>query len=1168
MAQKFGMTWWGEQWLHSLSNIDYSNRLPRGASYARNGAVLDIAVKNNVISAKVQGSRPTPYKVSITVPKFPQEKIDKLVNQIIDNPTLLVQLLNRELNPKIMDIAQNIGLQIFPKSWRDFDMQCSCPDMAVPCKHLAAVIYMFSHEIDNNPFLMFSVHGVDLMCELELRGITAATEKEISVPELQSFFKKGDYQEQNVEDYQFRRIDMSHLQPIGEPLANLLAKNPAFYPSGDFQQEYLQRISKIASSAKKMLAGKIVTANEDSSEMFLLKTDAIGFKVKENGAIDISIIPEGGVDKKRKYPNGIEFMHLVLSLPSDYIDEYDPTMATLQQYVLAALHLLEKGAVVPQIVKLGDEKYAVRWLPAMLDNEVKLLVESLQKITPPTMLTAKFGKEKAFKPVADSAIHILSRLLCFMFNMLSPNKENNKITSMFFLGIPQTFKGVGESEITGGIKSWLDRLFISSSQYKISLAVEENGNDFDIGVFIDFQGEPISLKEILSKKKYESNRIQILKELSLLSSFVNGLDDYINDRANNPIKLNLNMFSTFLMEIIPAIKLLGVKVLLPQSLREIIRPRISGKISIRQSDGKSYLRMDDLLNFEWRIAVGNEMLTEEEFTRLLGKANGLIRFKNNYIYVKEDEILRLQRQLATNPSLTRGQILQAALSEDLDRAKVEITDEVRNLIRQFTSMDEIPVPKSINATLRPYQERGFSWMYRNLKIGFGSVIADDMGLGKTLQVITLLQKVKDDGLLDKQKAIVVAPTGLITNWMSEINRFAPALTAFVYHGPQRSLRHFKADILLTTYGVLRSDINLLKKRKWQVMVIDEAQNIKNANTAQSKAVRSLPAATHIAMSGTPVENRLSEFWTIMDFANKGYLGTAKNFNQQFAIPIQNDGDAKIVELFRKITAPFMMRRLKTDKTIINDLPDKIERNEEIVLTDNQAALYEQVLADAMKKIEGVVTTDSKSLFKRQGLVLQMILYLKQICNHPALFLKNKNFAPDDSGKTMMLIDLLQSIVESNQKVLVFTQFKEMGDILVDIISQSLGERPLFLHGGCSVKSRNELVERFQNSRNDRIFILSLMAAGTGLNLTAASHVIHYDLWWNPAVEAQATDRAYRIGQHQNVIVHRFITKNSFEERIDAMIQQKKNLAEMTVTSGENWIGKLSNAELREIFERQ
>ncbi len=435
--------------------------------------------------------------------------------------------------------------------------------------------------------------------------------------------------------------------------------------------------------------------------------------------------------------------------------------------------------------------------------------------------------------------------------------------------------------------------------------------------------------------------------------------------------------------------------------------------------------------------------------------------------------------------------------------------------------------------------------------------------------ITLLQQLKNDNAIaDGKRVLIAVPTGLVSNWQREIARFAPELSVFTYHGASRNIKNFgtDCDILLTTYGVLRSDASKIKKLGWLAVIIDEAQNIKNVKTAQTKAVRSVPAQLHIAMSGTPVENRLSEFWSIMDFANQGYLGTAQNFAKEYSNPIQRDGDRNAANRFKKITAPFLLRRLKTDKSIISDLSDKIEQNEPALLTESQAALYQETLHSAMEAITSIDGTDSKSLFKRQGLVLQMILALKQICNHPSLFRKDGCHDAELSGKSEMLLSMLEGIVASGQKVLVFTQFKEMGDMLSDMIRERLGERPLFLHGGCSIKKRQEMVDRFQNNpRADRIFLLSLKAAGTGLNLTAASHVIHYDLWWNPAVEAQATDRAYRIGQHQNVLVHRFITQNTFEERIDKMIQDKRNLADLTVATGESWIGKMSNEELHEIF---
>lgn len=535
------------------------------------------------------------------------------------------------------------------------------------------------------------------------------------------------------------------------------------------------------------------------------------------------------------------------------------------------------------------------------------------------------------------------------------------------------------------------------------------------------------------------------------------------------------------------------------------------------------------------------------------------------MYIDADLLKKLHDAFLKPERLSPAQLLQVALAEEYNSAPVYISDEVRKLIDELAQQEIIPLPAELNASLRPYQLRGYSWMYRNMRIGFGSILADDMGLGKTLQSIALILKIKEEGVLNNKQVLIVVPTGLLTNWQAEINRFAPSLTVFVYHGTKRELDKFDADVLLTTYGVLRSDNAALKKRKWALMFIDEAQNIKNSDTAQSKAVHAIPASAHIALSGTPVENRLTEFWSIMEYANKGYLGTLKSFKENFANPIHIYNDAKSINRFRRITAPFMMRRMKTDKSIIADLPDKIELDDYASLKPEQAALYYKTLELAMAEIEGLSTTEHESLFKRQGLILQMILALKQICNHPAQFLKNGDFRADLSGKTDLLLERIECIVDSGEKVLVFTQFREMGDLLVRFIEERIGKRPLFYHGGCTVKERQEMVDRFQNNRSDKVFILSLKAAGTGLNLTAASHVIHYDLWWNPAVEAQATDRAYRIGQQKNVAVHRFITKGTFEERINDMIMHKKHLAEMTVATGESWIGKLSNKELREIF---
>ena len=1168
--QLFGKTWWGSEWLKSLTHIDYANRIPRGSAYARRGAVRSIEVKGSVITAKVSGSRPTPYKVTLRVPAFKEEQIKLLMQKLLEQPALISKLLNRELDPEVFTITKSIGLNLFPQRWSDLDMHCSCPDWAVPCKHLAAVIYMMSREIDNDPFLVFSMHGVDLLDELKKRNVQIEKKQMMDVPELVSLFERRMPKELTNADFDFCRIDFSHLHDIAEPLANLLAKEPSFYPNSDFQQKYLAEMKRISKNARRVLDGKIELDKRSSglSGKELHHDDVVCLSADANMVFGMNYVFQGEVDARPR-PLRNEFLPALMRIPTDYLADYDPSVAVTHQMLTAALQLLANGAVVPQIVRLANGAFAIRWMPAIIDDEVAQVVKSMEAGLSQKYLQVYLPNRKTPVYLKNQVEVIFNYLFDELIPCLSNSTGGDPFMELFFKGLPKRFGGVGESGIPGSIHSWLDSFFLSQRQYRPSLLISETDRgEFSLDVAVDHDGETVLLKDILRDEKMAAQQFSILKELSLLNPFVQGLDMYINRHGVTSIVFTMGEFSSFLFNIIPAIRLLGVKVMLPNSLHDIIRPKVSMKLSKKQTDGRSYLRLDEMLRFDWQVALGNEVMSIQDFQHLVSHARGLIRFRQQYIYVSEQDIERLRKTFQDSRPLTARQMLQAALTEQFERAPIIISDEVRDLIRQLTEQAEIPVPVGIQATLRPYQERGFSWMYRNFRIGFGSIIADDMGLGKTLQVITLLQKLKDEGALaTKQPALIVVPTGLVTNWQSELQRFAPSLRFFTYHGLQRNLKDFKnADILLTTYGVLRSDVTKLKKLSWLAVIIDEAQNIKNAGTAQSKAVRSIPAKLHIAMSGTPVENRLSEFWSIMDFANRGYLGSAAGFKTEFANPIQRVGDQKVAESFRRITAPFLLRRLKSDKSIISDLPDKIEQNELALLTERQAALYQEALGQAMQAIEGIEATDHQSLFVRQGLVLQMILALKQICNHPALFLKNGDYNPELSGKTEMLLSLLESIVESKQKVLVFTQFREMGDMLQQMIEQRFEIRPLFLHGGCTIKERQAMVDRFQqNKRGDQIFLLSLKAAGTGLNLTAANHVIHYDLWWNPAVEAQATDRAYRIGQHQNVVVHRFITQNTFEERIDKMIQDKRHLVDMTVASGENWIGKLSNSELRELF---
>lgn len=1188
MSKHFGKTWWGQQWLNALTNIDYSNRLPRGSAYARKGAVTHLSVTENQIHAMVKGSRPKPYNVTIIVPPFFAPDIKKLIKAIASRPVIIAKLLNRELDPEVLTIAEGLGLKVFPQQWTDFKMQCSCPDWAVPCKHLAAVVYKMSAEIDNNPFLVFQLHGVDLPAALKKENIHIQETSQTTIPVLQEILtgsgkkkrlpakvtknKKAVVIPPATEVY--HKLVFSTLPVLTEPLVQLLADAPVFYQhTGNFRDKYALGLGKLIKLSQKILKGKKSLADyfPEKNDASRRKKRSINFSIDHhlNGYITVSPDNISVFQQEEKMPVPIDILIPKLwDIPSVQLPDYQPAIVGLHNALLMAVNLLAHGAVVPQIVKLDSRGYAIRWLPARMSKEVMAVTGTLETMLPAGLL--RFDqKNPVGNPVAS---HLVSVFLNTIMHRMSDGQHGDVFMDLFFGGYAYAFSEPGEEALPGGIQGWLQRYYLTVGQYKPFILVEElRRSKFQININIEDREskaleKQIPLQDVLTLKKFDAHRFAIMQSLAHLNGFIPNLDEHINSQGAQPIVLDTVKFSSFLFEAIPAMQLLDIGILLPKALQTILRPKPSVRIKKKAANEKSFMRLDKLLDFDWQVAIGNTTLGEAELKKLLKQSDGLIKYKTQYIYVSPADLQKLHKHFLSSKKLTSFDMLRAALSNDYRGARISLTNDVKELIKDLMAYDNMALPQGLQATLRPYQHRGYTWLYRNAHIGFGSVIADDMGLGKTLQVIATLLKYKEDGMLGKAKALVIAPTGLLTNWQAEMQKFAPALTYKLYHGPDRKLAgKERYDVLLTSYGIVRSDADLLRKKKWQVVITDEAQHIKNHEAAQSKAVKSIPSHYCIAMSGTPVENRLTELWSIMDFCNQGLLGSVADFKEMFANPIQNQHDIEAADKLKSVTAPFLMRRLKTDKSIISDLPDKIEMDTYSTLVKEQAALYEKTLQKAMEAIEGVDETDKRALFVRQGLVLQMMLALKQICNHPTQFLKNKVLDASISGKMDLLFDKLDSIVLNNEKVLIFTQFTEMGNLLMHFITAHFGEAPLFYHGGCSIKQRKEMVEAFQHNPADKIFILSLKAAGTGLNLTAATHVIHYDLWWNPAVEAQATDRAYRIGQKSNVMVHRFITKGTFEERINEMIREKKHLADLTVATGEKWVGNLSNKELKEMF---
>ena len=904
-----------------------------------------------------------------------------------------------------------------------------------------------------------------------------------------------------------------------------------------------------------------------------------------------------------------------------------------------AFYLVRTGAIYPQVFWIGKEVAQMRWLPAEMLPEILHIVADLE-VTAPREL-AWTSKDESFYEIVEPAEHILSlfisQLLKFARTYKTPLKTNHgNLLSFFFDSVSGKLANNAHA-IPGKIQQWLSVYSCLGCRTQILFACSERDEDVALDVFVlDEDGTATSVvgnaagllnvaKRTPLSELFENNDSRLLSILSVLNGIADGfkpLDAYIERRASEPILMHGTELLDFLQDCLKKLQLFGIHTEIPKNLLNIGKPK--PKMRLQGSMSFGAFTAGDLLDFDWEIAIGDENISAKEFLELAEQADGLLKFKSQYVQVTEQDLQSIREKIegksgaaataetaaksatedaATSsdeilekdsvPEITQAKLVQACFTGECDNIPVEMASDFKQQFDAWRAETDIPLPEHLNATLRPYQIRGYSWMYKNLEIGFGCILADDMGLGKTLQVITFLLKMKQEGKFAEKKAIVVMPAGLLCNWQVEIKKFAPDLTFFAYHGGHRDLEKFNADVLLTTYATFRKDFAELEKLEWQAVIIDEAQNIKNADSEQSKLLRRMRAPMKIAMSGTPVENRLMEFWTIMDFTNRGFFPSASEFREKFETPIQKNGNQIVTETFRKIMAPFMLRRLNTDKSIISDLPDKIIQDEYAELTHSQAALYQKTLEHFMQELEmeqalSEKANDAHALFKRKGIILQMILALKQICNHPATFLKGlantKSAASStqdaadsqesaalqksnklESGKMQMLLDLLTSIQEQGEKTLIFTQFAELGHLLKSTIEEKLGLHTHFYHGGCTQKERTDMIQDFQGNPDCKVLILSLKAGGTGLNLTAASQVIHYDLWWNPAIEAQATDRAFRIGQKRNVQVHRFITKGTFEEKINALLETKKAIANLTVNAGETWLADMDDKQLAEVF---
>jgi SNF2 family DNA or RNA helicase len=693
------------------------------------------------------------------------------------------------------------------------------------------------------------------------------------------------------------------------------------------------------------------------------------------------------------------------------------------------------------------------------------------------------------------------------------------------------------------------------------------------------------------KRRLKNPQEQLLADLGKASRVVPLMEKCLESARPTGLEMQTEEAYSFLRESAPLLEQNGFGVLLPSwwekpGSRLGIKLQLKGAAKKEGQVGPAFFGLDSLVSYDWQLSLGGEILTQAEFAELSRLKVPLIQIRGEWMELRTTEIeaaiaffqKNRDREMTLADALRLGHSLPGPSLPDVDSTLpvlgVQAEGQIEQMLKALSnpgSLEEVPPPQKFQGTLRPYQLRGVSWLEYLQRIGLGACLADDMGLGKTVELIAFLLRerehkrgAKDSSAVPLQPALLICPMSVAGNWQKELERFAPGLRVLVHHGQNRLIGHgflqeaTKKDVVITTYALAQRDEEHLSALSWSHVILDEAQNIKNQAARQTQSIKRLQSGQKIALTGTPVENRLSELWSIMDFLNPGYLGSFQSFRKNFVLPIEKYKNKSCSEALRSIIQPFILRRLKTDPTVIQDLPEKNEMRVNYNLTAEQASLYAAVVEEMLSRIE------SLEGIERRGMILAALTKLKQICNHPTLFLQDGSALAGRSGKLSRLEEMLYEVLAGGDRALIFTQYAGMGAMLRHHLQEKLGVEALFLHGGTSKKQRDDMVQRFQ-AGGSPIFILSLKAGGSGLNLTAASHVFHFDRWWNPAVENQATDRAFRIGQNKNVFVHKFVCLGTLEERIDSMIEQKKALAESVIGTGESWLTELSNEALRDML---
>ena len=1253
---KYGMTPWGAWFLRMIESYDGDGRVSRGKSYANTGKVDSLVITGNKVAARVAGRYDPWYYISLTFPRISEPNRKKLEKILTEHPADFIALGSGTMTDRLVALFEAKDIRFIPRRWSLIESDCSCPDSASLCKHIAAVLYILAKEIDHDPRLLFQLAGIDL-AELREKILPAAGDMSaepaltvvpeqgasptagtavVETPNADTVAAGGTIAGQ-VSDTALETPATGDATTVGaqrkarqsgaagtaanvsplampsepeyeHPVPLSLRRSdepaldvPAELPRFPLEESFLPLISALLPpltpfydddlvAAFKELYHKLIVRQNKEFELALEQRIAVLMKSGTGCAsaatlcdssrllytpvrLDTAKLPtqktaggpafplqkEAALQLRVRLPNGteaaltlVQALHLLRGV-TPAADSPDGMKAAYTVLTLGE-RLVAESALLPAVyLDPVTRRLAIFWKP----------LTSAQAVSAAIDRCASFITEAFFPQIKSWGRRYCAELLLTAFLTeyvhttgfipAGIRQAEQEIAALFFQGATINTKAPGMRRLPASISRWLAALYYDSNSLRFRLILAEaKQSDFEISAEVCHSEETnnqfVPFSRIADSVQLESKTVEFA---IALSAYLPKLTEMIGQKS---VPLTQEETAVFLRTAAPLLSRFGIEVVLPKTLQRALKPRAVFQLKRQKGAGavQSYLSLDNLMDYDRSIMLGDTVISAKKFRALMKQSSGLVRFNDRYILVDPEHTARLLETMQhERPGI--NEVIQGTLTGDTVMA-----DGAPFSYSLFRETDAA-VPRTLQATLRPYQEKGFQWLYSTIKSGFGCLLGDDMGLGKTLQVIALILKLKEQGF-EHSGILIAAPASLLPNWEHELHTFAPSLRCTILHGQGRRFSA-KSDIHITTYQTLRRDVKKLSEKTFDCLIIDEAQAVKNTQTKNAQALRLLQAQSRIAMTGTPVENSLEDMRALFDFIIPGYLGTAETFRKKWRIPIELHGDADTAESFQKITAPFLLRRLKTDSAVSSDLPDKVITPQYCRLTPEQTALYESLVEAQLKSV-----LKAEEGIQRNALVLKLLTALKQVCNHPHVY--DESFQTDValSGKTAALMQLLGEILDAGEKTLIFSQYTQTLFLLRKLIQEQFGDEPLLLHGQMPLTARKAAVESFQTDPAQRIFLISLKAGGTGLNLTAATRVIHFDLWYNPAIEDQATDRAFRIGQHNTVFVSRFICAGTFEEKIDEMIQKKRHISQMTLSGGESWIGKMSNEELAELFQ--